>query len=367
MTECRAYARPATADDFRAAAPRLLAAERFASKVPLAYREGSETTRWEVFQGRLVPTRQVRTLEACSVFLGDEELLSLKLDGGDVFVVRGVEGYVQEPHDTPEGLATREARRWQRELVATVPLAHPDLEGELTLALQRAVWGARLPLTAEESPHPLFSSGMLAYGVEHATPGRRLEAWLRMLRPTPEALRDAWDGDLLAAMRAVFDDISLSPWTDVVPRLLDAAEALFPPERVADLLASVTLLVTRHLTAYDLHTFHHRGENYPDALLLEELLTRLVRLGRFDTPRRRAALRQGWLLRREYEGHAVPASPTSPGERARVTPAGRVGEERTRRLFETPLEVPAEALRASVEDLRGGAEELGAAVYLDRP
>jgi hypothetical protein len=129
----------------------------------------------------------------------------------------------------------------------------------------------------------------------------------------------------------------------------------------------VTLLVTRHLTAYDLHTFHHRGENYPDALLLDELLTRLVRLNRFDTPRRRAALRQGWLLRREYENHPVPAAPTSPGERTRVYPGDRVPEGRTRRLFTTPLHEPAEALIAGIYDLGDDYEELGAAVYLDRP
>jgi hypothetical protein len=30
-------------------------------------------------------------------------------------------------------------------------------------------------------------------------------------------------------MRQVFDDVSLSPWTDFIPLLLDAAESLFPP------------------------------------------------------------------------------------------------------------------------------------------
>ena len=37
----------------------------------------------------------------------------------------------------------------------------------------------------------------------------------------------------------------------------------------------------RHLTAYDLVTFHHRGANYPDALLLDDLLRRyLLRIER---------------------------------------------------------------------------------------
>jgi hypothetical protein len=44
-----------------------------------------------------------------------------------------------------------------------------------------------------------------------------------------------------------------------------------------------------------------------------------------------------------------------------------VAEGRTRRLFTTPLGEPAEALIASIYDLGDDYEELGAAVYLDRP
>ncbi|NBO92357.1 MAG: hypothetical protein EBV06_08625, partial [Planctomycetia bacterium] len=398
-------------NEFRRIAPGLLTAERFASRVPLEYRQGLQTLPWERFQGRLVATRQMRTLESWSVFTDDRELLSLKLEDDRVHIVRGIESYTHQPHDTPEGIQTRESSCWQLELIASMPLTTPNLERELMLGLQRAVWGARLPLTPEESPHPLFSFGLLAYGVADTTPGRRVETWLRMLRPTPQALAAAWkgasgfvgeqglsmpqlslrnnnrgidrprsptnplapldpyspNGCLLAAMRQVFDDVSLSPWTDFIPLLLDAAESLFPPGDVAEWLASLLLLVTRHLTAYDLHLFHHRGENYPDALLLEELLVRLLRCSRFDTRRQRAALRQGWLLRCEYAGHTVPATPTSPGERMRVYPMGRIPADRTRRLFDVPLSIPSEALRASIEDLQNGFEELGAAVFLDRP
>jgi len=104
------------------------------------------------------------------------------------------------------------------------------------------------------------------------------------------------------------------------------------------------------------------------------------------TPRRlrRRALRQGWLLRRHYEGHAVPDAPTSPGENARVLPPPhrRVPEEqisqsgkRTRRLYEgdpLPLHLGEQGrrlLRQSVRDLRHPEElrELGMAVFIDRP
>src|SRR5262249_31351726 len=98
------------------------------------------------------------------------------------------------------------------------------------------------------------------------------------------------------------------------------------------------------------------------------------------TRRRRRALRQGWLLRRNYEGHAVPDAPTSPGENARILPAPflHVPEEqiqnyhkRHKHLFEgQPLpDLPAAVFRQSLADLVHPEEllELGTAVFLDRP
>src|SRR5262249_34928078 len=99
---------------------------------------------------------------------------------------------------------------------------------------------------------------------------------------------------------------------------------------------------------------------------------------------RRRALRQGWLLRRQYEGLPVPAHPTSPGGNLRVLPPPfvRMPEEevldptrRTRRLFAddplTPYLGPRgrEVLQASLADLEQPAElhELGMALFLDRP
>jgi hypothetical protein len=155
------------------------------------------------------------------------------------------------------------------------------------------------------------------------------------------------------------------------------------------------------LTAYDLVTFHHFGANYPDALLLDIVLKALLemierqpvvfseQLGD-DQPAtqqkrlRRRALRQGWLLRRHYEGHPVPDAPTSQGENLRVLPPPhrRVPEEqifyphkRTRRLFQgDPIENHLGAggrwvLQQSLDDLRHLRElrELGMAIFLDRP
>src|SRR5207249_2747834 len=121
------------------------------------------------------------------------------------------------------------------------------------------------------------------------------------------------------------------------------------------------------LTAYDLINFHHRGANYPDALLLDTVLRAYLaqieeRPELFlpckedDSQRqkrkriRRRALRQAWLLRRTIQGLPVPDAPTSPGENSRILPPPyeRVPEEqildpakRTKRLFEgQPLLLP---------------------------
>jgi len=165
----------------------------------------------------------------------------------------------------------------------------------------------------------------------------------------------------------------------------------------------------RHLTAYDLVTFHHRGANYPDALLLDAVLKSHIGCASFsefflgDAPtarRRRRALRQGCLLRQHYEGLPVPDLPTSPGENARMLPAShpRVSEDqitqphrRQRQLFsDEPLSalldkvgegaINAEirsdivarcraAIERSVQDLEYSEErvEMGLGLFIDRP
>jgi hypothetical protein len=158
----------------------------------------------------------------------------------------------------------------------------------------------------------------------------------------------------------------------------------------------------RHLTAFDLVTFHNQGANYPDALALDTLLatylsciakhpelfgdqdkvddSRTARNHRF----RRRALRQACLVRKQYEGLRVPDEPTSPGENLRVLPAGmsHVPDEqlsqpsqRRRELYAgRPLEslldeVTTAVLRRSMKDLSHDTElrELGMALFLDRP
>jgi hypothetical protein len=148
-------------------------------------------------------------------------------------------------------------------------------------------------------------------------------------------------------------------------------------------------------------TFHHRGANYPDALLLDAVLKEYLRRAerhselftdaagdpeetRSVKRRRRRALRQGCLLRRRYEGHPVPDLPTSPGENNRVLPPShpRVPEEqltqpnrRTKRLYaDDPLSnylspSAERLLRQSIVDLEYPDElrELGMALFLDRP
>jgi hypothetical protein len=148
-----------------------------------------------------------------------------------------------------------------------------------------------------------------------------------------------------------------------------------------------------------LKTFHHRGANYPDALLLDSVLKEYIQIiGRHpayfldeeparDADRkriRRRALRQGMYFRRHYEGLAVPDVPTSPGESTRVLPLPhpRVPDEqildatkRRRYLFENDLLDPhfndaaRAALRQSIVDLDHADEllELGMAIFLDRP
>ncbi|MFQ3593483.1 MAG: hypothetical protein SNJ82_09905 [Gemmataceae bacterium] len=363
-----------TAACFVELARRLLAAEQWVTRVPLSYREGLQRLAWEIFQGHLVATRQERTFWGASVCYGDEgqELFSLYWDeeSACVHVVRCVKCYLHEPVDGPEGLTTREIQGWQRELIASLPRTHPRLERELRLALQRAVWGARLPLTAEEAPHPLFTFGQLVYGLADAPLGRQLEARLRLLNSSPSEEFHAWQEQghdpaaLPGVIRTVFEDLSLTPWTDLPRRLLDLVALALADAAVAAWYARLLLLLTRHLTAYDLQLFHHGGLNYPDALLIEELFARLLRISAAPTPLQRLALRQGWLLQQEYAHHPVPAVPTSPGELARVLPGERPDTRRTRVLFADALRKPLDWFR---DGLSEDVEELGSALYLDRP
>jgi hypothetical protein len=442
---------PIDLDAVRPLAADVLRPGHFFSTLTLAWtHNAAETSRWEVFQGRLLDpahTRREATFETWNVHeqtsegLSAEPILSLKLDaaGGLLHVVRGVECHVHQAYGEGNVIQTREVRRWVRELVATFDLSRFDsaeaLREELTAAMSRAVTGTRLPLTPVEAPLPAFTFGRLFSGVAGGADARTfegvslaswwsgpvtsdlvrsLEFWLRAT-PVSELERASsdltefwwrWRNARLALryyLQAVFSAISLSPWTTFVEKVLKLlailekpcralGPALFDAGTALDFESYLLRLVCRHLTAYDLVTFHHRGANYPDALLLDAVLNDfLARLERNqetfagDAGRiRRRALRQAYLLRTQYENHPVPDVPTSPGEHQRVLPDGypRVPEEqilnpaaRKRRLYENdPLlarlsPVALDVLRQSVADLTHADErqELGAAVFLDRP
>jgi hypothetical protein len=413
----------------------------------------AEEAFWEVFQGRLLDpahSRARRTFETWGLFqLGaDEPLLGLKLDAaaGELHVVRGLDSYVWEGYDAGGNVyRSRERRKWVRELAGTLPLERfADLEevrDELIVQLFQAVVGRRLPLSSLEAPLPAFSFGELFYchrgpdaqGGPLTAPAQLAADVLSDRRSAPECARlleavfrspaagrppalrafvARWKGlgrtgaDLVALLRALFNEVSLSPYTDFTEGVLDFLRSLeacgdLTPGQVVDFLAHLLRQLGRHLTAYDLVAFHHRGANYPDALLLDAVLKDylarasagpdlfLDAAGDGEEARRRKrlrrrALRQGWLVRRRYEGHPVPDLPTSPGENARALPPShpRVPDEqllqparRRRRLYEgdplpAPLGPPAgAALRQSAADLEHEEErrELGAALFLDRP
>lgn len=396
---------PPLDDVVAALAADLLARRHFITMAPLSFERAiPERLRWEVFQGRLLDpahTRRERTFTSWIVRQesddGPRPVLSLKFDAelGELHVVRYVESYVHEGYDSGGGVyLTREARRQVSELIATFEVASVvDLRGEVASALARAVEGTRLPLTPSEAPMPLFSFGTLWYSNGESGAGRTLEFELRR-RPVEAVARQferATAPDVFPTLRRMFLDVSLSPYTDFVDRVL-AFLAHLDPVAVLDFEAWLMRLVARHLTAYDLVMFHHRGANYPDALLLDAVLADfLARLEQrpdlFDGDsgmRRRGALRQAYLLRRRYEEHPVPDVPTSSGEHARVYPDGypRVPEEqilqtnrRRKRLFaDDPLcdrltPRARDILAGSVADLSLESEwlELGTALYLDRP
>jgi hypothetical protein len=393
----------------------------------------AETIPWEIFRGHLLDRTQTREQQS---FLSwhvlqngaDEPTISVKLDvsSRQIHVTRGLLCHVWEACDGSGGIESREAIRWTRELVGTIALdQYADLESvrdELICLLWQAVVGtSRLPLTSVEAPLPAFVFGQLHYLYQSGAGERTCtswEDWLRRGLRTPCAWRETVKLtefvlrhmpadiveirrllDIFAAewlpfslvryerlARALFNDVSLSPLTHFVENAHGLGVIWGGLSFLSDLLRKLC----RHLTAYDLVTFHHRGANYPDALLLDGVLEHFIvgaPLFGGDDPKsrlRRRALRQACLMRRHYEGHLVPDAPTSPGENARVMPAShpRVPEEqltqthrRRRQLFADEqlaglLAADARAVLAqSVRDLEHLDErvEMGLGLFIDRP
>jgi hypothetical protein len=420
-----------------------------------------EEIRWEVFQGKLVDrahTRQRCTFEAWNLYqIQDksrsvEPLLAIKLDVAEarIFVVRGIHCYGYEAYDEGDNvILSRETQKWVRELVGVIDLRRSwslaDLRDEFICNLFMAVVGkSRLPLTSLEAPLPGFSLGQVAYfhraGLhaekEPTGPSRTYQeliersqqadlSWIEKTKLLETILHAVPASDIHSAcglfvnrwqtighsvkqitslLRSLFNEAALSPYTDLVDKALSFMQELvtggyLTTEDQADFLSHLLRQQGRHLTAYDLITFHHRGANYPDALLVDAVLKALLKLGEqeprlfldalSDSPsatnqkrQHRRGLRQGWLIRSRYEGLAVPDAPTSEGENARILPAPykRVPEEqilqsrqRKKRLFQDdPIHmhpVGRQILQASMADLQDDRElqELGMALFLDRP
>ena len=254
---------------------------------------------------------------------------------------------------------------------ATVDALADELSHYVLLAL---VGTSRLPITSVESPLPEFSLGQIGYApaaairdqptndpvewIEHglaasgaaSDSARVLELALRAL-PAEQIsqLSRTWGtfsdsdrscrSDTLRVVKALFNQVALTPYTSLVDHLIRFLHELVQTAAwsaldFVDLLSYLLRHLVRHLTAFDLVTFHNLGANYPDALLLDALLAAylaaIAEAAELFEPRetdsaevtaakrlRRRALRQAWILRRQYTGHAVPDLPTSPGENAR--------------------------------------------------
>jgi hypothetical protein len=438
---------------------RCFAPENFflAPGVELEWEHRNEEIPWEIFKGRLLEpaySRISQAFEARNAYWveqgcrSSEPILSLKLDYSrrQLHVVRAILCHVWEGYDAGSNvILSRETPRWVRELVGTVFFnqfeSGSELHDEIVCQLFQAVVGSsRLPLTSLEAPLPAFALGQMAYFLRSSGEGKagllrsfqdlmrqglsqevsqreKVKLLETVLRATAREQLSEMAGllvarwtqighelrELPALFRELFEELSLSPYTDFVDKTLLFIElleqqGLWTTEDRVDFLSWLLRHVGRHLTAYDLVTFHHRGANYPDALLIDAVLKSYLRLiaarpdiflseeGEADKQKRirRRGLRQAWLLRRWYEGHPVPETPTSPGENARVLPASypRVPEDeilqpdkRRKRLFENDElsrywhDQADSVLRQSVRDLSDPNElkELGMALFLDRP
>lgn len=413
-----------------------------------------ETTHWELFRGQALDQTQTRkqcTFETWSIREHGgppraEPLIAVRLDRTtkQIHVTRSIACHGFESYSEGNAILSRETVRRVRELLGSINLNRlttaAEVQDELIALLFFAVVGtSRLPLTSLEAPLPEFTFGRLGYCWRPnagAQPIRSIEEWLAStVNPetsAPEFSRllevsirvatasqipaiadhfvSCWAGigraadEIIGLFREMFNSVALSPYTDFAHNAQRFLRCLVASNKISvanevDLLTHLLRQLGRHLTSFDLVRFHHRGANYPDALLLDEVLSRVLEMvdvspGLFlanaaddateakQKRLRRRGLRSAWLIRRQYQGYPVPDAPTSPGENARLMPESfpRVPEEqiinlgkRTRRLFlDSRFDASAsvrEALRQSVADIahRNEALELGIGLFLDRP
>lgn len=221
--------------------------------------------------------------------------------------------------------------------------------------------------------------------------------WQRLIELTDPAAAAA------PLIGAWFNQLALTPYQPLAGKLVVVMRALsradrLGPEQVSDVLCRLLRSLAWHLTAFDLKTFHNFGADYPDLLLLDDLLKLLLELSQTCVEpyaareplaaRRRAALLQAVLVRQRYRGLPVPDAPTSPGDNQRVWPAEipRTSDEaifnvsrRTKSLFtgdDLNLRGPdaavfrgalAQAAAELESDQADLLRELGFALFLDRP
>src|SRR5262249_16684161 len=143
-------------------------------------------------------------------------------------------------------------RKWVRELVGTIPLDRfAELRDELVCRVFQAVVGtSRLPLTSVEAPLPAFSLGQLAYFYRGPLPAEARSTPMTFFRELAELARDGGlsesekaklletllhvtpveelgpaadvlfgtDAAPATALLTLFNEVSLSPYTDLVEK-----------------------------------------------------------------------------------------------------------------------------------------------------
>ena len=184
-------------------------------------------------------------------------------------------------------IESRESVAWTRELVGSIALADfaelEELQDELICLLWQAVVGtSRLPLTSVEAPLPAFSFGKLHYVARTEPQERPMNSLEQLVTCFDEALATKEQtkliefnlrrgsrvealqflskyprGPSMAMWRDIFNEVSLSPYTNFV----DNARRVHIGHRLRSILAALTSeSIHRHLTAYDLVTFIIAGE-----------------------------------------------------------------------------------------------------------
>ena len=354
--------------------------------------ERREEIPWELFAGHLLDetkTRLRKSFESWNVHVDASvaPVISVRYDQPEarIHVTRNILTHVWAPYgDQRHVVQIYETRRWLPELIGTIELSliadRFGLQQQISRLVLLAVVGtSRLPTTSLQSPLPQFSLGQFGYfpaldssnvddilsdpmellgrATEASVSSRDRASLLEMSLRTCEKAQvsllatsfiERWrDADLAvehvpSIVKTLFNHIALSPYTGFVDRLILmlhhwSRRDLIGPVPVIDTLSYMLRHLARHLTAFDLVTFHNLGAEYADALFLDAMLKAYLALID-DYPRefqlslddsitvasakrlRRRALRQAWLIRRHCEGQRVPDLPTSLGENRRVLP-----------------------------------------------